>query len=357
MTLPRTLRKLASPLLYACGEYQRGWRRRQRREPFGFVVFYHRVVADTSGAAGGFDIESGIPAAEFERQLRFLCRHFRPVRASRMQAELGGGTSFAVTLDDGYEDNYRVAAPILKRLGIPATFYVVSDYIGSDRLFWWEQVADMMRRSERAQLDLGAILQGTDGAQAAADRLPMRAADERRRAYEQLCAAIRRGRHAEVAPRLRRASDYLGVTPREEGRDYGMMNWRQLEDLVAQGFEIGGHTATHCNLVGADEALLRSELIDSVAAIEARLDTAVESFAYPYGIFEASSASVSGLLAQTGCKAAFTVEQGAVRAGLPAFELPRARLNRPWAFACAFNLQDALCETRMRAAAKAHPNG
>ena len=34
--------------------------------------------------------------------------------------------------------------------------------------------------------------------------------------------------------------------------------------------------------------------------------------------------------------------KGAVRAGLPAYELPCARLNRPYPFACAFNIQDAL---------------
>lgn len=338
MSLPRTLHKFASPFLYASGLYQNRWRARNRREPFAFVVFYHRVVANGSAEAGSFDIEQGIPADEFERQMRFLCRHFKPVKASRIQSDLGHDIQFAVTLDDGYEDNYRVAAPILKKLGIPATFYVVSDFVGTDRLFWWEQIADLMRRSERENLEMPVIVPGFGGDGV----LPMRDHVERSHAYEMLCAAIRNGPHVDIPLQMERAAEFFGVALREQGRDYGLMDWHQLKDLVRQGFEVGGHTATHCNLIAANEETLRREVNESMRIIESELDAPVESFAYPYGLFEASNELVTRALAQTNCRAAFTVIQGAVRAGLPAYELPRARLNRPYPFACAFNIQDAL---------------
>jgi peptidoglycan/xylan/chitin deacetylase (PgdA/CDA1 family) len=341
MSLYKTMHKLASPVLYQSGLYQRLWRARGLREPFSFVVFYHRVVPDQPVNGSVFDIEKGISASAFELQMRFLRRHFKPVKASRIQSELGPEIGFAVTLDDGYEDNYRVAAPILKKLGIPATFYVVSDFVGSDRLFWWEQIADLMRRSARPELDLQAVITGC-AADGKTRCLPMLSDVERGRAYEQLCAGIRRGRHAEIPLRLRCAAEYLEVPLREHGRDYALMDWEQLNDLVRQGFEIGGHSATHCNVVDADEALLRRELIESLDHLEAKLDAPVESFAYPYGLFDASSDLVSDLLANTNCKVAYTVAQGVVSAASPAYELPRTRLNRPYNFACAFNVQDTL---------------
>ena len=332
---------MASPVLYKSGLYQKLWQARNRKEPFSFVVIYHRVVADSPDDDSRFDIERGISASAFEQQMRFLLRHFTPVKASRVQLGINKEIQFAVTLDDGYEDNYLVAAPILKKLGIPATFYVVSDFVGTDRLFWWEQIADVMHNSDQPELDMQVVVPGLYQVNGSTV-LPLRSADERDYAYRQLCACIRNGPHLDMPLHLKHVVEYFDVPVREQGRHYNLMNWQQLSDLVRQGFDIGGHTATHCNVVGADEALLQRELIESVNVIEAQLDTTVESFAYPYGLFEASSKMVTSLLARTNCKAAFTAVQGVVNAGLPANELPRTTLNRHYDFACAFNVQDTV---------------
>ncbi|HSJ07311.1 MAG TPA: polysaccharide deacetylase family protein, partial [Longimicrobiales bacterium] len=41
----------------------------------------------------------------------------------------------AITFDDGYRDNVRYAAPLLERHGLPATFFVATAIIGTDRPF------------------------------------------------------------------------------------------------------------------------------------------------------------------------------------------------------------------------------
>ena len=342
MSTIQTLHKLTSPLLYKTGLYQKMWRQRSREAPFTFVAVYHRVVADDSSNKDNFDIERGMPASVFEKQMRFLLRHFTPVKASQTQLEFNNAMQFAVTLDDGYEDNYLVAAPILKKLGIPATFFVVSDYVGTDRLFWWEQVADMMHKTKQAELDLQAVIPSLCKPDEQTTMLSLHNRDERDYAYGQLCTRIRNGLHVDIPLHMKRISDFFGVHAREEGRNYGLMDWAQLSDLIQQGFEIGGHTATHCNVVGSSESTIKQELIDSVNVLETHLDTPIESFAYPYGLFERSSKIVTSALAETHCKAAYTIEQGVVNADTPMYEMPRAKLNRPYDFACAFNVQDTL---------------
>lgn len=347
MPLLKTIHKITSPILYKSGLYQRFWANQHRKSPFSFAVFYHRVITDHEHeSSSGFDIERGISASDFERQMRFLVRHFTPVKASEIHINPHQKIQFSVTLDDGYEDNYRVAAPILKKLGIPATFYVVSDFVGTDRLFWWEQVAQMMRESECKELDITAIFSDLPTNDRSQKLLSLQSNADQEIAYGQLCALIRNGLNADIPSHLNAIADYLDVTARKEGREFELMNWRQLNDLLSQGFEIGGHTASHINVVGAEKHLLVKEITDSMKVIESHMNEPVKSFAYPYGLFDNNNCMVSDLLAQTNCKTAFTADQGVINSSSNVYELPRTKLNRAYDFACAFNIQDTVLNSQ-----------
>ena len=218
-TMPAlSLHKLASPLLYSSGSYTRAWRRQAAKRPLALVLVYHRVVADHAAANGHYGIERGVSAEVFEAQLRFMLKHFVPVQASAVLDETSTPLRFAVTLDDGYEDNYRVAAPILQKLGICATFFVVSGYVGTDRIFWWEQLAAMMRSTTVLQLDTQAVLPELVRPEGLPPVLPLQTDPLREQAYERLCRAIRTDAHAALPGHLERLSVALGVKPREEGR-------------------------------------------------------------------------------------------------------------------------------------------
>lgn len=101
------------------------------------VVVFHRIHEVTD--ADGLTITPQI----FERYCRFFARHFRviPLRALVNRLERGETLErhLAITFDDGYRDNFENAAPVLERLSLPATFFVVSRWIGSDVVPWWDQ--------------------------------------------------------------------------------------------------------------------------------------------------------------------------------------------------------------------------
>ena len=78
MSTIQNLHKLASPLLYKSGLYQKMWRQRSKVKPFTFVAFYHRVVADDSLNKDNFDIESGMPASVFEKTDAIFAAAFYP---------------------------------------------------------------------------------------------------------------------------------------------------------------------------------------------------------------------------------------------------------------------------------------
>jgi peptidoglycan/xylan/chitin deacetylase (PgdA/CDA1 family) len=336
------LRKLASPVLYASRAYKRRWQRHARREPFTLVLVYHRVVPDQEPDAGRFDIERGVPVSVFEKQLRFLLKHFTPIKPSQVTEPPSEPMRFAVTLDDGYEDNFSVAAPVMRRLGVSAGFYVVSDYVGTERLFWWEKLARMMRASRMLHLDLEVTVPELMVSHSLPPMLSLRTDAHRAAAYERLTAAIRAGPHAAIPLQLEHLSQALAVPLCEEGRDYGLMSWAQLSELARQGFEIGGHTATHCNLAGATQVTLNTEVVSAVATIQRKLELPVLTFAYPYGYNQHFDESAAKAVEAAGCRAAFTAERSAVRTRHCAFALPRLIFNRTYDFAWAYNVQNAL---------------
>jgi peptidoglycan/xylan/chitin deacetylase (PgdA/CDA1 family) len=101
------------------------------------IVAFHRVTDQLPED----DLTCG--ARKFETFCRFFQRHFR-VLSLADQVELcstGGnaGGTLSITFDDGYLDNATVAAPILKRLQLPATFFIATGFIGSQIVPPWDR--------------------------------------------------------------------------------------------------------------------------------------------------------------------------------------------------------------------------
>ena len=102
----------------------------------GVVVAFHRVT-------DAYHDSLTCSVKDFESFCLFFRRFFTVIPLSEMVTRLGRGQplsrTLAVTFDDGYRDNYELAAPLLRSLGLPATFFVVSDFIESDTVAWWDR--------------------------------------------------------------------------------------------------------------------------------------------------------------------------------------------------------------------------
>jgi len=107
------------------------------------ILCYHRVG---NGAS-----KMDITPAKLEAQLEWLRSNGRTVvRLSDLAAFLAGKRplpqrSVVITFDDGYESVYRNAFPLLRKLGVPATLFVYTDFIGSRDGLTWAQLDEMQR--------------------------------------------------------------------------------------------------------------------------------------------------------------------------------------------------------------------
>jgi peptidoglycan/xylan/chitin deacetylase (PgdA/CDA1 family) len=82
-------------------------------------------------------------AAKFEAFCRFFAKYFRvpplseQIAACRDGRDVGG--TLSITFDDGYLDNIEIAVPILRRLQLPATFFITTGFIGSQLVPQWDR--------------------------------------------------------------------------------------------------------------------------------------------------------------------------------------------------------------------------
>lgn len=95
------------------------------------VLCYHRV--------GGQGILSKTPP-QFARDLEFLKQNYECISLKEFCERVRSGKKFhrrcaIVTFDDGYKDNFTAAVPVLRRVGIPATFFVTTGFIGTEKMF------------------------------------------------------------------------------------------------------------------------------------------------------------------------------------------------------------------------------
>lgn len=94
------------------------------------VLCYHAVSRE-------WPCELAIPPERLERQLRMLLAHgYRAVTFSALVAAPPTERLLAVTFDDGFQSTFAGGAPVLARLGIPATAFVPTAFVGAPVLSW-----------------------------------------------------------------------------------------------------------------------------------------------------------------------------------------------------------------------------
>lgn len=100
------------------------------------ILCYHRF--------GDHGDRLEVSEEQFREQLSYLKEHdYRVISLADLQEFLRGERALpkravVLTIDDGHRSIYRVAFPLLKKFGYPATLFVYSDYINNGGLHWRE---------------------------------------------------------------------------------------------------------------------------------------------------------------------------------------------------------------------------
>lgn len=242
-------------------------------------------------------------AAALERQLRVVSLAFPIVPLEELAAKKSRRPRVALTFDDGLRSNVEVAYPILRKLGISATFFVCPGLIDAGQWLWNHEARQRLLTLDK---NLLAELAGHVGAPAEVE------------AFVEWMKTLDIARRREVEKEIRAATP--GFKPTDAQRaEYDLAGWSELKSLDPRVVTIGSHTMTHPILTSLTTEETDAEMRESRVELEKRMAREVSIFCYPNGnLNEGALAS-----ARRYYRSAVTVEPGRLEGDIDMHQLPR----------------------------------
>ena len=290
----------------------------ERRRPV--ILMFHRFSGNGRGHP------DGLPIRLFARYMEYLSRRYRVVPLGELVHELRGGrirpNTAAVTVDDGYEDFFSLAVPVLRSYGIRGSVFVITDFVDGRLWPWTDRLRFVFEHAPCSPItfsyrDMTRVLD-------------LQHDDSRRQLEEHWRAHAKTVTAAEGDELVEQLADACGIDiPTRPPREYRPMTWEQLRALAAEGFDVGAHTRTHPILSHVGGRRLCDEIGGCKEQLEQELGRPIAHFAYPNGCREDYTAETIEAVAHAGYTAAVTTIPGTNTAATPIFELRRVAADDP----------------------------
>jgi len=274
--------------------------------PSAVVLTYHRVA----------DLASdpqllAVSCANFASQAEVLSKRFRVVPLAELVEGVRSRSlvdgAIAITFDDGYADNLENAAPVLAAHGLPATVFVSSGYLGSDREFWWDDVERIVLADE-----LGRHWNALEPPSTTAQR-----------EYLDLMRVIHNAPAHEREATLSAARERFGIHPEARASHRPMTDDEAARLAAIPGIDIGGHTVDHEVLSALSPERQAETIASDRNALESVTRSAVATFSYPYGQRGDFTRETERMVAEAGYAGAVANYPGLVKTWTDPYRIPR----------------------------------
>lgn len=239
------------------------------------ILLYHRVEY----LSDDYNMQAVTPD-NFEKHMRFLHDHYDVISMETpMEEWFNGGTRDAViiTFDDGYYDFLYNAVPVLEKYHMPATIFIATDNINTERENWTDSILRIIF-SNNKQKDFFVFSN-----ELYSGKCPTRDYKEKYDFYQIVRRLFLVSTAEEKKRYERELLEWAGL--REEGRkDRRMMTSEEIQEVSKkQGISIGAHTVTHAALKSLTVPEQQKEILDSKRILEEIIGKEVKLFSYPFG--------------------------------------------------------------------------
>jgi peptidoglycan/xylan/chitin deacetylase (PgdA/CDA1 family) len=245
------------------------------------ILGYHRVVEDFASSAQTSIPSLLITVKMLERHLDWIGSRYHFVGLNELDGEMahrrsGARPAAAITFDDGYRDFYELAFPLLKRKGIPAALFVVTDLVGTTKMQTHDALYYLLKRRPAG---MPLPIPGCNSE--VFDTNGMTPFSTLRRLLETLPDSA-----LKVLIEALATEDPLSV---DSLRQAHSVTWEMIAKIHQSGFVVGSHTRAHVLMPNETESRVAAEALCSKSILEERLGAPVRHFAFPSGSWNSIS--------------------------------------------------------------------
>ena len=297
-----------------------------QRQNIGFIVLYHGVAPHVQNYGIYNYRKKFILPENFRSHLFWFQSHFEIVTLSTLIERFLNRVKsprryLAITFDDGYENIYHYALPLLKEFRVPATVFITTDLVEKHTPLWVDRLEYALGHTERQNIEIE--LEGR------------RRLFRLENPYERILADIylrnnfKKISDAERRITLDKIESRFGITLKStfETSPYRGLSWNQILTMAENKIEFGPHTISHPILTRMSSQQAEKEIIESYRLLKTRIKNPLPIFAYPNGQSEDFSDEAAAILQRHGFRAALTTIPGTVNQMSKPFALPRFSLD------------------------------
>lgn len=279
------------------------------------ILMYHGVV-EKPLSVGDWCF---LPADRFRRQIEYLRREFDVVPLATAVERLSSGRvtrpTAAITFDDGYQNNYDVAFPILKKARLPAIVFLTTGLIDTEATLWFCRLVQALGDTTEKRLhwsgtsiDIGDMYEREKASRFLQQELKNLSPEALGRELRKVLSALR----ADIDKPVARDSPFR------------MLDSESVRAMAASGLiEFGAHTHGHAILSRLTPEKQQEEIERSVRLVESMSGSKCRFFAYPNGRKQDYDEASKRILRSLGMTAAVTTVFSENHALTPLLELGR----------------------------------
>ncbi len=262
------------------------------------ILMYHAVVNKDLPVKDWCFISS----RDFRRQLEYLKATFDvlPLSAAikRQHAPPAERPIATITFDDGYQNNFDIAFPILRDLGLPATVFLCTNLIDSDDTLWFCRLNEALTLATLPAFEWqGAVYR------IATPELKERTSCLIQAKLKKMPPHLLKVQLGEICRKL----GYQWDSPINASSPFRMLDSASICEMSHSGLiEFGAHTASHAILSRLDKTSQTLEIEASIERVHQLTGRTCRFFAYPNGGTEDYNEDSLTCLKRHGIRAALT---------------------------------------------------
>jgi len=296
------------------------------------VLMYHRVLSGEEISRrkiqNGIIVETGT----FKKQIRFIRKYLKPISLKEFVDHLEKNIPFPsktclITFDDGWRDNFLNAYPVLKEESVPAVIFLPTDFVGSLRSFWQEELADLLAAARRRLREDKEFVKKNKRLLTIEEIRGIMACDPKRLPHEiaSFSSIQKKKSISEIERLIHSLRQALPAEAMQEKKESNFLSWDEVKIMAGDGISFGSHGKSHAILTGISSREVDGEIRESKEILKKNLGQKIDAFSYPNGDYDESAAKA---VQDQGYRVAFGTEGGFVCTGADPFSIRRVNIHQ-----------------------------